>query len=493
MHDASPSPSSLSAADPSELMGRRGFLARTLAAGAALAFPSLHAAGANEEVRIAIVGLHSKGNQHIELFKQIPGVRVVALCDVDRQILAARAAEHFGSKVATHVDLREVLDRKDVDAVVLATPNHWHALGAVWACQAGKDVYVEKPVSHNIWEGRQIIAAARKYKRIVQAGTQSRSAAGTQEFVADVQRGVYGKIKLARGLCYKPRASIGKVTGPQAVPAHIDYNLWAGPRPPVPVMRKQFHYDWHWQWPYGNGDLGNQGIHEMDLCRWACGHQQLPPRVISLGGRFGYDDDGETPNTQVIILDYESVPIVFEVRGLPDAAGANRMSNYRGARVAVVIECEAGYFAGTNGGVFFDNDGKRVKGYSGGLGLHHHVNFIEAVRSRKSADLHAEIADGHLSSALSHMGNISQRLGKAITREQLADQCNGKNLRAEVFERLLTHALVHEKDFSTRQMILGPQLEFDPAAERFTGEFAAAANPLLKDDYREPFVMPESV
>ncbi len=460
------------------------------AAGAVLGFPSLHAAGANHEVRIAVVGLRSKGNQHIDLFKRIPGVRVVALCDVDRQILAARAQEHFGGKVACHVDYREVLDRKDVDAVCLATPNHWHALQAVWACQAGKDVYVEKPVSHNIWEGRQIVAAAARYQRIVQAGTQSRSAPGTREFIADLHGGKYGKIKLARALCYKPRGSIGKVTGPQTVPDHIDYNLWAGPRPPAPVMRRRFHYDWHWQWPYGNGDLGNQGIHQMDLCRWALGHDDLPPRVISLGGRFGYDDDGQTPNTQTIILDYQPAPLVFEVRGLPDDAKSKRMSQYRGAQVAVVIECEAGYFVGNNGGVFCDPQGKRLKAYGGGLGLEHHLNFIAALRSRKAADLHAGITEGHLSSALCHMGNISQRLGKAVSREQLLEQCNSHDLRADVYQRLLTHALVHEKDFATRPMILGPQLEFDSPTEHFTGSFASAANPMLKDDYREPFVMP---
>jgi hypothetical protein len=229
----------------------------------------------------------------------------------------------------------------------------------------------------------------------------------------------------------------------------------------------------------------------MDLCRWVIGKHDLPRRVISLGGRFGYDDDGETPNTQVIILDYEPAPIVFEVRGLPDDARGKRMSQYRGGQVSMVIECEAGYFVGTNGGIFYNNDGKRVKAYSGGLGLHHHLNFIEAVRSRKHGDLHGEIADGHLSSALCHMGNISHRLGKAIPLEQLKEQCNGKNLQAEVFERLLTHSLVHEKDFTRRPMILGPQLGFDPAAESFTGEFSAEANALLKDEYREPFVMPD--
>jgi predicted dehydrogenase len=472
---------------------RRRFLTRSLAAGAALGFPSLRAAGANEQIRLAVVGLRNKGGQHVELFKRIQGVKIVALCDADRKVLDACARKHFDGKVGTHVDYREVIDRDDVDAVCIATPNHWHALGAVWACQAGKDVYVEKPVSHNVWEGRQIVKAARKYGRIVQTGTQSRSAPGTREFIADLHAGNYGKVKLARGLCYKRRESIGKVTGPQPVPDHIDYNLWAGPRETAPVMRRQFHYDWHWQWPFGNGDLGNQGIHQMDLCRWALGEQALAPRVVSLGGRFGYDDDGQTPNSQVIIFDYETAPLVFEVRGLPDVAGTNRMSHYRGGRVSMVIECEAGYFTGTDGGVFFDHDGKKVKGYPGGVALQHHENFIAALRSRKSTDLHADILDGHLSSALCHQGNISHRLGTAIPREQLADQCNGGGLREQVFARLLEHALVHEKDFTQRAMTLGPSLAFDPATERFTGELADKANALVKDDYRAPFVVPEEV
>lgn len=479
--------------DPSPLFTRRRFLTRSLATGAVLGFPSLHAAGANEEIRLAVVGLRSKGNQHVGLFKQIKGVKVVALCDVDRQVLDGCAQKHFKGKIDTHIDYREVLDRDDVDAVCLATPNHWHALGAVWACQAGKDVYVEKPVSHNIWEGRQIIKAARKHGRIVQTGTQSRSAPGTREFIADLRAGDYGKVKVARGLCYKPRQSIGKVSGPQAVPDHIEYNLWAGPREAAPVMRKQFHYDWHWQWPFGNGDLGNQGIHEMDLCRWALGEQALAPRVISLGGRFGYDDDGETPNTQMIILDYGDAPLVFEVRGLPDGKDSSRMSHYRGGRVSMVIECEAGYFVGTNGGKFYDYDGKALKAYTSGVALQHHQNFIDALRSRKSDDLHADILEGHLSSALCHQGNISQQLGTAVTREQLAGECQGEGLKAEVFGRLAEHALVHEKDFSSRKMTLGPSLAFDPESERFTGELAAEANARIKDTYREPFVVPEEV
>jgi predicted dehydrogenase len=462
-----------------------------LAAGAAWGFPSIGVAGTNDEIRIAIVGLNSKGRHHIELFGRVPGVRVVALCDVDKKVLGRTAKEFFGGKVGQHIDYREVLDRKDVDAVCLATPNHWHALGAVWACEAGKDVYLEKPVSHNLWEGRQIIAAATRSGRIVASGTQSRSAPGNREFVADVRAGIYGPVKVARGLCYKERKSIGKVGGPQTPPPEVDYNLWSGPREMLPIRRGRFHYDWHWQWAYGNGDLGNQGIHQMDLCRWILGEDALAPRVVSLGGRFGYDDDGVTPNTQTILFDYPQAPLVFEVRGLPDAADSPRMSHYRGGRVAAVIEFEGGYFVGTDGGVFFDQQGKRVKAYRGGLTTEHHVNFINAVRNRRSEDLHASALEGHLSSALCHMGNISHRLGTAVSKEQLEDQCNAEGLRSEVFGRLLEHALVHERDFTERKMMLGPSLAMDPESERFEGPLADRANALIKDDYRSGFEIHE--
>lgn len=472
-------------------LARRSFLGRSLAAAAAWGFPSIGVAGVNEQIRIAIVGLNSKGRHHIELFQKVPGIRIVALCDVDRTVLGDTAEKYFKGNVGQHIDYREVLDRKDVDAVCLATPNHWHALGAIWACQTGKDVYLEKPISHNLWEGRQIMAAAEQNGRIVASGTQSRSSPGTREFVADVRSGAYGKIKAARGLCYKQRQSIGKVDGPQAPPPTVDYNLWAGPREPGPILRKRFHYDWHWQWAFGNGDLGNQGIHQMDLCRWILGEDKLPPQVVSLGGRFGYDDDGETPNTQTVLFDYPEAPLVFEVRGLPEAPKGPRMSAYRGGRVSVVIEFEGGYFVGTDGGVFFDYDGKRVKGYSSALTTEHHLNFIHAMRSRRAEDLHANLLEGHLSSSLCHMGNISQRLGSAISKEQLQEQCNAEGLRAEVFARLLEHAAVHESDFTGRKMILGPSLAFNPQSERFEGPLAVRANALLKDDYRSPFIVPQ--
>ena len=322
------------------------------------------------EIRLAIIGAGDKGNQHISLFKQIEGVKVVALCDPDRQ--SSKTAPGVTSMEKWPPTLMSARCSTATTSTPSASPRRTTGMrsAAVWACQAGKDVYVEKPVSHNVWEGRQIVKAARKHGRIVQTGTQSRSAPGTREFIADLHAGNYGKVKLARGLCYKRRESIGKVTGPQPVPGHIDYNLWSGPRetrpgdaPAVP-LRLALAVALRQRRPRQPGDPPDGPVPLGARVR-----PRLAPRVVSLGGRFGYDDDGQTPNTQVVILDYEAAPLVFEVRGLPDAAGQlNRMSHYRGGRVAMVIECEAGYFVGTDGGIFFDHDGKKVKGYSSGDG-----------------------------------------------------------------------------------------------------------------------------
>jgi predicted dehydrogenase len=285
--------------------------------------------GPNEEIRVAVVGFRGRGADHIRsimtLREKGEKVRLVALCDADRNILEAgvKSMRDKGVLVQGYMDMRDVFASSEVDVVTFATPNHWHALGTVWAVQSGKDVYVEKPVSHNVWEGRKAVDAARKYGRIVQAGTQSRSSRAIAEAVAWVRAGNLGKIKVSRGLCYKRRRSIGKVNGPQPIPEGIDYNLWCGPAPMEPLMRKNLHYDWHWVWSTGNGDIGNQGIHQMDIARWFLGESALAPRVVSVGGRLGYIDDGETPNTQIAFFDYPAAPLIFEVRGLPERSDRN--------------------------------------------------------------------------------------------------------------------------------------------------------------------------
>ena len=455
-------------------ISRRDFLRRTAAASAALALPASSwalAPGANGDIRVAVIGFNGRGGDHIEGFLRLPGVRVVALCDADRNVLRAgeKRLEARGSKVSAYGDVRRLLEDKAIDAVSTATPNHWHALIAIWSCQAGKDVYVEKPVSHDVREGRRIVEAARAHGRIVQCGTQARSRPGVREAMAMVREGRLGKVKLARGICYKPRRSIGKTVGPQPVPEGIDYDLWTGPAPLKPLRRKNLHYDWHWIYDTGNGDLGNQGIHEMDLCRWALGETRLSPRVISVGGRFGYDDDGETPNTQIVFHDYDRAPLIFEVRGLPSRKelqekgwGLGDMDTFPGAPahggVGAVIVCEGGTLVipSERGPVLYDPEGRKVRDFAGGGD--HYANFIAAVRSRKVEDLTADILEGHLSSALCHTGMISHRLGKAGSPGEIREAIRGEKEAAETFERFQAHLTANGIDLSLARASLGPWL-----------------------------------
>jgi len=471
---------------------RRDFVKSSVAAGFSLALPFSRARGANDDIRVAVVGLRNQGSNHIKWFGKIPGVRVVAICDADKEFLD-REEKKFkdrNEKVDTYIDYRKLLEDQNIDAIITATPNHWHALVTVWACQAGKDVYVEKPVSYNIWEGRKMVEAARKYNRIVQAGTQNRSDEGLQEVLQYIKQGNLGKILLARCFYYGSRSSIGKVDGPQPIPESVDYDLWTGPAPLAPLMRKNLHYDWHWVWSTGNGELGNNGIHFIDVCRWVLGQTSLAPRVMSIGGRFGWDDDGQTANTHIVILDYEPAPIIFEVRNLPRKTGDSAMDHYREIRLGSLIQCEHGYFAG---GWAYDNDGKRIKQFKLTGGSGHHANFIKAVRSRKRTDLNADILEGHLSTALCHMGNISHRLGQASSREQILEAVKANKEMVDSFERFSEHLLANEVDLKKTPIILGPWLTMDTAKEKFIGQFSEQANKLVGRTYREPFIVPEKV
>ena len=312
-------------------INRRNFLKTSALVGGGIAL-SAHSwgqvTGANGDVRVAVIGMNGRGKNHVASLSAIKGVRIAALCDPDTKVLdKARTLPGIdATEVRTYRDMRELFAATDIDAVTIATPNHWHSLAGIWACQAGKDAYVEKPVSHTVWEGYQLAATAKKYNRVVQAGMQIRSGEGLQEAVEWVRAGNLGKITASRGLCYKRRDSIGKTSGPQPIPATIDYDLWTGPADLVPPYRNSkkngpVHYEWHWFWNYGNGDVGNQGIHQMDVARWFLGEAGLPRHSFSIGGRLGYVDDGETPNTQVIVLDYKTAPLIFEVRGLPAKPG----------------------------------------------------------------------------------------------------------------------------------------------------------------------------
>ena len=490
-------------------MTRRRFIQSSLATGSALvAVPaSVHAKpfsriiGANDTINIAIIGLHGRGRDHIEFFSKVPGVRISALCEVDSAILNEEVAKFKANQktVASYTDYRKVLDDKEVDAVTIATPNHWHSLMAIWACQAGKDVYVEKPVSHNVWEGRKLVEAARKYNRIVQAGIQSRSDKAFPEVIEYLKQGNLGKIIAAYGLCYKRRESIGKVDGPQPIPQSVDYNLWSGPAPLVPLRRSKLHYDWHWQWAYGNGDIGNQGAHQMDQARRLLGQEDLPKRVMCIGGRFGYDDDGETANSQVAIFDYEPAPLIFEVQGLPRKKGDAAMGHLKGIRIGVVVKCENGYFAGGGGGGWvYDNNDKKIQQFVSDGGENHYGNFIEAVRSRKAEDLNGKILEGHISASLSHLANISYRLGQLSAPDVIQEAVKAQKPAAmESLERFEDNLFSNWIDLAKDRACLGPLLDIDSKNEKFveTGEYNISrwANDLLSQQYRAPFLVPEKV
>jgi predicted dehydrogenase len=473
---------------------RRRFLEKTLAGAAAAAIaPYSRVLGANDDLRVAVVGFNGQGSNHIGYFSKLPGVRVVALCDADRNVIdrEARKFKERNETVDTYVDVRKLLEDKSIDAIITATPNHWHALVTVWACQAGKDVYVEKPVSHNIWEGRKMVEAARKYKRIVQTGTQRRSDEGLAAAFEFIRQGNLGKVLRARCYYFSPRGPIGKVNGPQPIPDGIDYDLWTGPAPMAPLMRKRLHYDWHWQWPYGNGDLGNNGIHYIDVCRWALGYTTMAPRAISFGGKFLWDDDRQTPNTQVAFFDYEPAPIIFEMRNLSRKKGNSAMdATYRKTRAPVVIECEGGYYAG---GWACDTKGERIKQFKETGGGSHHANFIKAVRSRKVSDLNADILQGHLSTAACHLGNISYRIGREASRDEITESLNSNSVLLDAFERFQEHLLMNVVDVLATPRIIGPWVTIDPESETFVGAFRDQANAYLSRNYRQPFVVPDNV
>ncbi|HEO69774.1 MAG TPA: Gfo/Idh/MocA family oxidoreductase [Candidatus Hydrogenedentes bacterium] len=379
--------------------------------------------GANDRIRVGVVGIHGRGGSHIDGFSGLDDSEVVALCDCDRNVLAARAKqleERCGKKPKTYVDMRELIADGEIDAVSFATPNHWHTLGTVWACEAGKDVYVEKPLSHEVWEGRQLVAAAKRWNRIVQHGTQRRNAIG-------------------EGVEMEP-------------PEHLDWTLWQGPateRPYKDYPNKQgdegfyVHYNWHWCWHYGNGDIGNQGVHQMDVALWGL-DKGFPTRVVSMGGRYGYEDGGETANTQVSTFQYaDGTMLVFEVRG-------RYTNNEAGAMVGNLFYGSEGYMVEDK---LYDKNGKQLpdpeeKSLSEvGVDGNHFYSFVKAVQSRNQDDVQGTALDGHLSSAHCHLANISYRIGR--------------------------------------------ELHFDPKTERFVGEGATEGNELLRRACRAGFEVPE--
>jgi len=448
---------------------------------------------ANERIGVAVVGLHGRGIDHLNAFVRLADVDVIALCDVDQRTFAkAQAILHKHDRPAArdYQDIRKLLDDKDVAAVSIATPNHWHALAGIWAMQAGKDAYVEKPVSHDLLEGVRLEEARIKYKRVCQAGTQSRSNPAHQQAIGFVHEGGIGRVTLARGLCYKRRNSIGHYEDSSA-PSEVDYNIWLGPARERPFNQNRFHYNWHWNWDYGNGDLGNQGVHQVDVARWALG-AQMPTSAIGLGGRFGYVDDGQTPNTLLALFDYGQAQLLFEVRGLPTQP-------LMGVSVGNIIYGSEGFVAISNedsgSAVAFDNAGKPMRSFTGSGD--HFANFIAAVSSRKQSDLRCPILEGHLSAALCHLANISYRLGEPHPFSSRTTAFGDKIDMYEAFGRFEQHLAESvdemKKPLKLQEMAfqLGPKLIFDAHAARFASN--ERANALLTRDYRKPFVVPDVV
>jgi predicted dehydrogenase len=440
---------------------------------------------ASDQLHVAVIGVHGRGREHVSKFSGHPETVVATICDADSAVIgpAMRFAEKAQGKAPKfEQDLRRVLDDKSIDVVTIAMPNHWHSLAAIWAMQSGKDVYVEKPVSHNVTEGRRLVETARKCGRICQAGTQYRSSGAMKEAIEFMRAGKLGHIKVSRGLCYKPRGSIGKAEGEQKIPATVDYDLWCGPAPKKPLARKRLHYDWHWTWDYGNGDLGNQGVHEMDLARWGLGKEGLCKSVISVGGRFGYVDDGETANTQICVYDFGDCELIFEVRGLPT-------KDLLGAKIGNIFYGTEGYIVRAKGVTAFDPKGKVIKTFTGQGGADHFDNFVQAVHSRKHENLNADVLEGHLSSALCHLGNISYRLG-ALQPFSKESRAFGDDKEAyETLSRMEEHLKGNNVPLDQTSYHVGPKLAFDSKTETFVND--PEADKYLTRKYRAPFTVPE--
>ncbi len=410
--------------------------------------------GANDRVQMGIVGLGGRSRYHISTYASISESSIAAVCDVDqsaRERGVAAIEKATKRKPKAYADMREIFADKNVDAVSMPLPNHWHALATIWACQAGKDVYVEKPACHNVFEGLKMVEAARKYKRIVQIGSQSRSMLHKQKAMQLLKEGLIGKVYMAKGLCFKRRESIGHAEN-SPVPLGVDWDRFLGPAPMRPFNELRFKYNWHWFWDTGNGDIGNQGIHEMDVARWGLGKPGLPSGVVSTGGKYVYKDDQETPNNQIATFDYGDGEIVFEVRGiLTGTEGGLPTDRGGGANViGDLIYGSDGWMAvsGESFQVYKGEKSEKIMDEKGNSsGVPHFKNFIQAVRSREPKELNADVEVGVTSAILVHLANISHRLGK--------------------------------------------RLPFDPQTMTFPGN--AEANRMLTRPYRAPYIVPEKV
>jgi len=494
-------------------LSRRRFLEQGLAAAATTGVLFPHVAGAeekpsrsaNEKLSVAVIGVRGRGQSHIRAFAARPDCQVTHVCDADRVIgvkCAETQAKKLGRAPKYVEDLRRIMDDKSIDIVSIATPNHWHTLAAIWAMQAGKDVYCEKPVSHNISEGRRLVQVSRKYQRICQAGTQKRSLTSNQEAARYIATGKLGKILLAHCSTYRLRQPIG-APGSYPVPKDVNYDLWAGPAPMAPITRHDFHYDWHWFWNYGNGEIGNNSVHAVDTMRMILGLYGLGRSVMCLGGRVQFHDAAETANTQLSIHDFNGLTVVQEIRNLATPAPKHGTVWIVGTEGSMVVNDNTNTVLDPKGAVvtkFTDAKplakvtklkGGKYRDDFGNIDDRHFGNFVAAVRSRKRTEQAAEILEGHYSAALCHLGNISYRLGKPAVPDVIVDRL--KSLRTdpsvvEIFAGLRKHLADNKVDIEKEQLRLGPCLTIDSTAEKFIGNPAADA--LLTRQYRKPFVVP---
>ncbi len=430
-------------------MKRKYFLMS--AAAAAVATRASTLPSPNDTVRVCCVGVHGQGRSHLRAYAGMPNVEIAAICDVDESVLEQRLRDTekvTGKRPTGCTDLRKVLEDKSIDAISIATPNHSHALQAIWGCQAGKDVYVEKPCAYNIFEAKQLVAAAKKYNRMVQHGTNARSSTAMQEAVKLVREGVIGDVYLSRGLVFKWRDTIGH-TPVSAVPSGVNYDLWLGPAPRHEFTRNRFHYNFHWFWDYGNGDIGNQGVHQMDVARWLLG-VKYPTKVSAIGGHFMFDDDQETPNTLTASFEFsgggKTKMLVFDVRhwisngeaGIEDIADP-MAGTAAGTRTTVgnIIYGSKGYLSTARRGfqIFLGREQQPGPAPSEPRGGNNWANFIQAVRSRTPSGLNASMEEGAPSVILIHLANISYRLGRTLYFDANTMTCKGDPEANRMFTR----------------------------------------------------------
>jgi hypothetical protein len=468
-------------------INRRKFFHQSAGIGVAVAASRVRAKSLDEKLNLGFIGLGGRGNELLGLFGSLPEVRVAALCDPDQKHLETTASKHTDAK--KHRDLRQLLDDRDVDAVVIATCNHWHALAAIWACQAGKDVYVEKPLAHNHWEAQQVVHAARKYDRIVQIGTQQRSdplQRELKEFLHDQQ--ALGTIKYAQVCRFGKREPIGKRTTPLRPPENLDYNLWLGPASDQPIYRDKLHYDWHWDWNTGNGEMGNWGVHVMDDAINVVLRDRVafPKRIAAAGGRVLWSDAGQTPNVCFAYYDTGSVPIFFALSNLASSTSHGDLS-YRGVGSGYVVQCEGGYYAGGRGsGAAYDRGGHMIRRFTGDSGAGHQRNFVTAVHARDRSLLNAEVEIGHRSTAWCNLTDVAIRVGGPYSHDEAASIGQPPQPWNEIIELLERESAMASADFATH-LHLSPVLEFDAATEQFSGKHAVEVNRLLHREYRQPF------